>query len=176
MDAKVIELSNGIRAISIDSNKDGVSIEDAIEQMFESARDNEEEDEDKLRHDNMVKRLLGIRDYLREANVSIDQAISASFEDYNAEEDFDCYCPSCLAKAAASLSEDDITKIGADIVAKVLKRCIVDINVKYKRDFSTICNVIQKAFDMPYKDTNKAKKYEEMSREELIAALKAKDK
>lgn len=173
MGAKVIELSNGVRGISIDLNKDGVSLEDAIAQMFESTRDNEE-DEDKLRHDNMVKRLFNVRNYLRESNVTIDEAISATFEDYNAEEDFDCYCPSCLAKAAVSLSADEIAEIGTDIVAKVLKKCISDVNVKYRRDINAIRNVIERASAIAYKATSKTKKYEEMSREELIAALKAK--
>lgn len=174
MDAKIIELSNGVRGMMIDLNKDGISIEDAITQMFESQKDNEEEDEDKLRHDNLVKRLLNIRKHIQSANITIEKAIAEAFKDYDPKNDFNCYCPQCLARAAVSLEPEEIKEIGADIVAKVLDKCLSDIDIKFRRDAEAIYSVIKCAVGISNDSTNKAKKYEDMSREELIAALKAK--
>lgn len=174
MDAKIIELSNGVKGMMIDLNKDGVSIEDAIAQMFESSKDNEEEDNNKLLHDKFVKQLLDIRKHIQSANISIEEAIANTFKDYDSEEDLDCYCPRCFARAVGSLEPSEIEEIGANIVGKVLDKCLSDMTAKFKRDSDTINSVITRAIRMSKITMNKAKKYEDMSREELIAALKAK--
>lgn len=174
MDAKIIELSNGVKGMMIDLNKDGVSIEDAIAQMFESSKDSKEEDNDKLFHDRFVKQLFAIRKHLRSDNISIEEAIANTFKDYDPEEDLDCYCPRCFARAVGSLEPNEIEEIGANIVAKVLDKCFSDMDIKFKRDCDTIRSVIARTISMSNVTMDKTKKYEDMSREELIAALKAK--
>lgn len=172
MNAEVIKMGDGITAIKVELGKDGKSIEEALQDAFNDA-EQEQEDELKALHDRLVDKLIRLRDSIKVADITIKEALDKTFEGIDPEDDKDCYCPCCLAKAAISLTVDDITEIGADIVEAVLEKAHKDLSIKTNRDLDAIESSIRRARSIGTVAT-KSKSIEDMTREELIAELKKK--
>lgn len=173
MNAEVIKMGDGVTAIKVELGKDGKSIEEALQDAFNDAEQEEQEDELKALHDRLVDKLIRLRDSIKVANVTIKEALDKTFEGIDPEDDRDCYCPCCLAKASISLTHDDIIEIGADIVESILEKCHHDLTVKTSRDLDAIMSVTRRARSL-YRPTSKTKSIEDMTREELIDELKKK--
>lgn len=88
---------------------------------------------------------------------------------------FNCYCPRCFAEKVENLSDDEIISIGTDLVLSYLEHAHNDISIKINRDLNIISKAIKRVAFIA-KNNNKSKDIEDMSREELIAELKKRNK